>query len=275
MIKVYIMHIILIILLVIGLLYVYSTVCRTGHKDLSSLRGWSYAHRGLHGNGVPENSLAAFAKALENGYGSELDIHLLADGNLAVIHDSQLKRTTGAEGRIEDLTADQLPQYKLEGTNETIPLFSQVLELYAGKAPLIVELKPMDNNVDALCTKVCQLLDGYTGLYCVESFDPRCVYWFRKNRPDLPRGQLTENFFASANSPLSPAIKLMMKALMFNFMTQPDFVAYKYCDRKNIGNFLCRKLWGAQGVSWTLTTMEEYDTAVNEGYIPIFEGFNP
>ena len=269
------MLIILRIAVIIFVLYVLSTYCRYGNKGLEALRGWSYAHRGLHGDGIPENSLAAFSEAVKAGYGSELDVHLLADGELAVIHDSLLKRTTGAQGRIEDLTADQLCDYYLEGTDQTIPLLSQVLEIYAGSAPLIVELKPVGDNIDALCKKTCQILDGYDGIYCVESFDPRCVHWFRKNRPEIVRGQLTENFFKSKTSKLPAVLKFALKTQIFNFLTRPDFVAYQYADRKVFSNFLCRKIWGAQGVSWTLQTIEEHNTAVKEGWIPIFENFHP
>lgn len=269
------MYIFLLLILILFLFYVLSTMCRKGHKGLSNLRGWAYAHRGLHGDGVPENSLAAFFKAVDAGYGSELDVHLLADGNLAVIHDSLLKRTTGADGRVEDLTADQLSSMFLEGTQQTIPLLEQVLEVYAGKAPLIIELKPVGNNINMLCKKTCELLDMYSGIYCVESFDPRCVFWFTKHRPDIIRGQLTENFFLSSGSKLPGVVKFLMKTQMFNIMTRPDFIAYKYQDRRNFSNFLCRKVWGAQGVSWTLTSREQYETALNEDWIPIFEGFCP
>lgn len=269
------MFIVLRIIIILFVLYALSTYCRRGHEGLEAFRGWSYAHRGLHGKGIPENSLAAFSEAVRAGYGSELDVHLLADGELAVIHDSLLVRTTGAQGRIEELTADQLSNYYLEDTDQTIPLLSQVLDLYAGSAPLIVELKPVGDNVDALCKKTCELLDGYHGAYCVESFDPRCVHWFRKNRPEIVRGQLTENFFRSKTSKLPAILKFALKTQIFNFLTRPDFVAYKFADRKVFSNFLCRRIWGAQGVTWTLETMEEYNTAVQEGWIPIFENFRP
>lgn len=261
-------------ILILGL-YVLSTMCRKGHKGLTTLRGWAYAHRGLHSVGVPENSLAAFSAALDAGYGSELDVHLLADGQLAVIHDYLLIRTTGAQGRIEDLTAAQLCDYYLEGTDQTIPLLQQVLDLCAGKAPLIIELKSTDNNIDALCQKTAQLLDSYSGAFCIESFDPRCVYWFSKNRPDIIRGQLAENFFATPGSKLPFFVKFIMKAQMTNFLTRPDFVSYRYSDRNNISNYFARRLWGAQGVTWTLRNIDEYDRAISEGWIPIFEGFRP
>jgi len=253
----------------------YTLKGRTGHPGLEELQGWGYAHRGLHGEGRPENSMAAFRAALEGGYGIELDIHLMKDGNLAVIHDSSLLRTAGADVRIEDLTAEDLPNYHLEGTEETIPLFRDVMALFAGKAPMIVELKPVDNNHAALAEAACECLKDYKGIYCMESFDPRCVAWLRKNRPHIIRGQLTENFWAH-DQKLSPGIRFVLTHNLLNFTTVPDFVAYKFDDRNDsFTTKLCRKVWDIQGVSWTIKTREDYDTAVKEGWLPIFEGFTP
>ena len=268
------MYIASIVIVLIACLYICSVKGRRGQEGLAALRGWHYAHRGLHSAGVPENSMAAFRDAKNAGYGVELDIHLLRDGNLAVIHDSSLKRTAGTDVIVEDLTAEELEKYRLEGTQEKIPLFSQVLELFNGEAPLIVELKAWKGNHAQLCQAACDLMEQYNGPYCMESFDPRCVAWLRKNRSDVIRGQLTENFFRS-NSRLPWILKFVMKHQLLNFLTRPDFVAYRYSDRKTVSNFLCRKLWGMQGVSWTLRTQEELDTAVEEGWIPIFEGFRP
>ena len=265
---------VLVILLFLTMLYLGSIGGRTAHPGLKDLRGWSYAHRGLHGEGRTENSMAAFRAALEGGYGIELDIHLLKDGNLAVIHDSLLKRTTGRDGRIEDLTTEDLKHYHLEGTEETIPTFREVLDLYDGKAPLIVELKPVGGNHAALSEAACAMLEHYKGVYCMESFDPRCVYWLKKNRPRIIRGQLAENFFRSDSS-LPAVLKFILTHSLSHFFTMPDFTAYKFADRKNLSTFCCRKLYGVQGVSWTLKTKEEYDIAVKEGWLPIFEGFRP
>ena len=199
---------ILLLFMIVPVLYVLSTACRSGHKGLCDLRDRYYAHRGLHGNGVPENSMQAFSLALSHGYGVELDVHLLSDGTLAVMHDSLLKRTTGADGNIEDLTFETLQEYCLEGTDQKIPLFSDVLKLFAGKAPLIVELKTHGNNYASLCEKVCNMLDAYDVAYCLESFDPRCIWWLRRNRPDVVRGQLTENYFRSKHAKLPWILKL-------------------------------------------------------------------
>ncbi len=237
--------------------------------------GWKYAHRGLHGDGIPENSLAAFAAAKSAGYGVELDVRLLKDGNLAVLHDSRLMRMTGNEGVVENLTAEDLKNCYLNGTNQTIPLLSQVLELYDGAAPLIVELKSAGDNINLLCENTCRLLDNYNGLYCLESFDPRCVRWLRNNRPHLVRGQLSEDYFDSSAAPVSCLLKFLLTHQLLNFMTAPDFIAYRYKDRKTISNFIARRIWKMPGVSWTLQSKEEYDIALAEGWIPIFEGFRP
>ncbi|MBR4863953.1 MAG: glycerophosphodiester phosphodiesterase [Oscillospiraceae bacterium] len=266
---------VLIIAFVLAALYVLSTRCRHGHKGLQALCGHGYAHRGLHGEGVPENSMTAFQRAKEGGYGVELDVHLMKDGELAVIHDAKLLRTTGAPGVIEDLTVADLPQYKLEGTEETIPVFSDVLKLFDGKVPIILELKCQDNNYAALCQKACDMMDNYNGPYCMESFDPRCIRWLRKNRPDVIRGQLTENYFKGSAAKLPWVLKFVLVNQILNFLLLPDFIAYRYKDRKHFSNFLTEKLWGCQSVTWTLTAPEQYETAVKEGRIPIFEGFLP
>ena len=263
-----------ILLLFLAMLYIGSVGGRVAHPGLTDLHGWSYAHRGLHREGHPENSMAAFRAALEHGYGIEFDLHLLKDGNLAVIHDSLLKRTTGADGRIEDLTTEELANYPLEGTTETIPTFRELLDLYDGKAPLIVELKPVGGNHAQLTETACRMLEDYKGAYCMESFDPRCVYWLKKNRPHIIRGQLAENFFRSSST-LSAPLKFILTHSLSHFLTRPDFTAYKFADRKNLSTWICRKLYGVQGVSWTLRTKEEYDTAVREGWLPIFENFIP
>ena len=199
----------------------------------------------------------------------------MKDGNLAVIHDSSLLRVAGADVAIEDLTAADLKNYTLCGGREHIPLFSDVLELYRGKAPLIVELKAVGSNYGQLAETVCNMLDTYSGPYCLESFDPRCVAWLKKNRPDLIRGQLTENFVANKKSPLPLIVKFLMTHQVMNFLTKPDFVAYRFADRKTLSNRLARGLWGAQGVTWTLKTPQEHAAALEDGWIPIFEGYRP
>ncbi len=263
-----------VILIVFAGLYLLTIKGRRGHKDLPELQKWYYAHRGLHREGVPENSLAAFEAAKNAGYGIELDIHLMKDGNLAVIHDASLKRTAGADMQIEDLTAADLENYRLEGTEEKIPLLSDVLSLVNGEVPLIVELKSVVNNYVALCEAACKLLEDYPGLYCMESFDPRCITWLRKNRNEILRGQLAYNLFR-VDVKIPSAMKFCLRHHILNVLTRPDFIAYGFADRKIPGNYLCRKFWEMQGVTWTIRTQEDFDTACREGWIPIFENFKP
>lgn len=265
----------LIIVLILALLWVLAVQGRSSHPGMKELRGWNYAHRGLHGDGAAENSMTAFRLAVENGYGMEFDLHLLKDGNLGVMHDSLLNRTTGQAGRIEDLYTQDLKNYRLENTEDTIPQFADVLTLVDGKVPLIIELKPEDGNHAKLAETACKMLEGYKGVFCIESFDPRCIAWLRKNRPDIIRGQLSENFFRDRTD-LSDTLKFLLTHNLANFLSRPDFIAYKFADRNSTpSNWLCRKLWRVQGVSWTLRSKEGHDTALKEGWLSIFEGFRP
>ena len=262
------------ILILLACGYLLAIRGRTGHPGLQALRGWSYAHRGLHSEGIPENSMAAFEAAKNAGYGVELDVHLLADGNLAVLHDSKLERVTGLPGIVEELTTKQLRDCHLQGTDQIIPEFSHVLELFDGKVPLIVELKTHQGNHKKLCKAVCDLMESYSGIYCLESFDPRCVLWLKRHRPLLVRGQLTEDYFAKGRSKIPFIFKWIMTENLLNFITKPDFVAYRFEDRYcTLSNFFC--LRRMTGVTWTVKTQEEYNKAVEEGWIPIFEGFLP
>ena len=262
------------LILVVGIA-ILAVMGRQNHPGLKGLQGWSYAHRGLHRPGVPENSMAAFKAALDGGFGIELDIHLTKDGDLAVIHDTSLKRTAGVDVKITDLTVAELGNYHLEGTEETIPTFHQVLDLFAGKAPLIIELKADGNNQEQLVDTAVAAMKGYNGPWCMESFDPRCVYFLKKKHPDVIRGQLAENFFDD-NSNLSWTIKFLLSNNLLNFMTQPDFVAYRFDHRNSTPmNTVWKKIWKLQSVTWTIRSMEDYHTAVAEGWLPIFENFIP
>ena len=261
-------------MLLLAALYLLSLRGRRNMPGMEELAGWKYAHRGLHDAAKPENSMAAFRAALDAGFGIEFDLHLLKDGNLGVMHDSELLRITGVSGKMEDLTTEDLGKYRLGGTEETIPQFSQVLELFDGKAPLIIELKCVDGNYAKLAETACRQLEGYKGLYCLESFDPRVVRWLKCNRPDLIRGQLSENSLVRQTK--HPWIlRFALTYLLSNFLTRPDFIAYDFPTRKNLSVFLCRKLWKIPGVSWTLKTREQFEAAMEEGWTPIFEGFTP
>lgn len=263
-----------ILLLLLSLLGYLAIQGRSGHPILPKLKQHHYAHRGLHREGIPENSLAAFQAAMDHGYGVELDVHLTKDGQLVVIHDSTLDRVAGVAGTVEEQTLEQLKQLRLEHTQEQIPTLSQVLELFQGAVPMIVELKPYGGNYKQLCQAACRLMDTYPGLWCMESFDPRCIHWLKKHRPDILRGQLSENYFAPGRPKMPGILRFILTHNLENFLTRPDFVAYRFTDRKcTPTNRLCMKRMA--GVAWTLTSQQDFHQAKSEGWIPIFEGFLP
>ena len=236
------------------------------------LEGVRYAHRGLHGPGVPENSMAAFRLAAEAGYGAELDIHLTRDGRLAVIHDGELVRMCGVPGRVEDFTAAELGALRLSGTEERIPFLEEVLPLFSGRAPLIVELKTDRHNAVALARAAVECLDRFSVDYCVESFDPRPLIWLRCHRSAVLRGQLAQNFWMHTSGQ-NLWNRLALTNLFYNVFTRPDFIAYRFSDRDRAAVRLCRR-WGAKMAYWTLRSWTELILTEQEGALPIFETLN-
>jgi len=265
------------VLLLIVILYLLCLRCEKRRGDWEYFKKWRYAHRGFHDKPrIPENSMPAFRRAVQCGFGAELDVHLMKDGRLAVIHDASLQRTAGADVYIEDLTAEELADYRLEGTEHHIPLLEEVLPVFAGKAPLIVELKAERGNAEELATAACRVLDKYRVRYMVESFDPRCLMWLWKNRPDVLRGQLAEDFLRHGDgADLPGAVRWVLGNLLMNSWTRPDFIAYRFEDRKHLSPRLCRRVYRAQEASWTIRTVEDLKAAEADGCLPIFECFDP
>ena len=270
---------IVIILLLLAEIFALLTMCRRGHSYWKLLRKYRYAHRGYHGKDMaPENSILAYKEAIRRGFGVELDVHLMQDGNLAVIHDASLLRTAGADVLVEDLTARELKAYRLEGTDEEIPLLEEVLPLFEQSGlPLVVELKAERGNHDALAAATCAMLDKYKVLYCIESFDPRCILWLKKHRPLIIRGQLSEQFLRHGESGGGHGRLTMwlLGNLLTNVATQPDFIAYRFSDRENLCLRLCHKVYHVQEVNWTIRAKEEMEAAEQAGNLVIFECFDP
>lgn len=140
---------------------------------------------------MPENSLPAFRAAAEAGYAVEMDVHLTADDRLVVFHDDTLERMCGVQGVIDDFTLAELRALRLGKTECVIPTFAEALEALGGRVPLLLEVKRGHDN-RRLCALTLEALRTYTGPYCVESFDPTIVAWFRRNAPDILRGQLSQ-----------------------------------------------------------------------------------
>ncbi len=251
---------------------------RRGAPGWDAFQNIRFAHRGLHDvdAGVPENSLSAFRRAAGQGLGAELDVHLMADGNLAVVHDSQLLRVCGKEGVIEELTRAQLQQFTLRGSEEKIPLLREVLPIFTGKAPLIIELKVAGNNAGALTDAVMAVLMDWPGKYCIESFHPAVLLHLRKKYPWVLRGQLSENFLRDSEvSGLSWPARFAMSGLLTTRFTRPDFIAYRREDRNNISLRVMKTLYGVHEVSWTIRDPETLALLERQGVTGIFENFTP
>lgn len=232
-----------------------------------------YAHRGLHGEGVPENSLAAFELACRAGYGIELDVHVTADGELAVFHDDTLSRVCGVEGKTESKTLAELKALRLCGTEECIPSFREVLDLVAGRVPLVVEIKGSKINDATVCRLTAEMLDTYGGKYCIEAFNPVYVRWWKKNRKHIVRGQLGCKM-TKKSSGMGEPVNFVLTNMLLGFLARPDFVAYDINERKNLSFRFIRAL-GAYPVAWTIRTQEEQETAKKGFKAIIFENIRP
>ena len=212
--------------LLLSLLIAYLISIRPNTKRgerLAPFEAQYIAHRGFFDNESerPENSLAAFAHAVESGYGIELDVQLTSDGHLVVFHDDSLRRMCGVDRALESCTLEELQALTLAKSGQRIPLFSDVLALVDGKVPLIVELKSSPRWKEE-SEQTAALLDAYRGCYCIESFNPYVV-----NRPEVTRGILSTDYFKD-ELPFSFFNKLLLTNLMLNAKCKPDFIAYNH-----------------------------------------------
>lgn len=268
-----IISIIITVALLLAVVYLFLIAPRMiGKPDVSALRGVHYAHRGLHDNksDAPENSMKAFQKAVDAGYGIELDVQLSKDQIPVVFHDETLNRMCGVDGKVWQYTLEELQKMKLADSDETIPTFEAVLKTVGGKVPLIVEYK-----LDVPSTKVCEIADpmlkNYKGTYCIESFHPFAVRWYKLHRPEVIRGQLSEDFMKVEKYKGKP-LYWILSNLMLNFLGRPDFIAYNHKDCKNVSRRLCTKL-GALPVAYTIKSQEQYENVKNEFDLFIFDSF--
>lgn len=266
--------ILLLILLFIGSTYLFLVMPRpSSGPDLAPIL-CDYAHRGLFDNKeIPENSMAAFARAVEKGVGIELDLHLSADGRVVVFHDATLARMCGKKAPISALTWNQLKKERLLGTEQGIPLFEDVLKLVNGKVPLLIELKGEAAD-DALCWKLAPMLDAYGGEFCIESFNPLLLHWFVKHRPDMARGQLVTDLQKEGRQG-SKLLNFALSKMLLNFLSRPDFIACDGKYRKGLALLVCRKLFRAPFFFWTVRKRELLVHNRRHGDHSIFEGFEP
>jgi hypothetical protein len=223
------------------------------HPDRENvLDGRLIAHRGLHDlrEGEPENSLPAFKRAAEEGLAIENDIHLTKDGRVVVFHDDTLDRMCGVAGKPEEKTLSELKELTLAGTGERIPTLEECLEVVNGRVPLLVEFKVSGGNEAALCEAAEKIFAGYAGKYMIQSFYPKIVAWYRKNRPEIMRGQLA-TVVKGSKFPVC-----LLPTLVGNVVARPDFVSFDHTHERYFSRRLT-KLLGAFPVGWTFRSPDE------------------
>ncbi len=259
----------ILIAVVVVLVALYVFCVKPGARALPEDVKTHYAHRGLHGDGIPENSLEAFARAVEAGYGIELDVQLSKDGEVMVFHDYPLMRMAGVRGKLSEKTAAELRELRLQETDSVIPTLKEVLALVDGRIPLLIELKGESGDT-SLCTALHSLLETYQGPYVIESFNPLLLAWYKKNAPAVYRGQLTTKTTVELER---NARNILLDSLLLNVITRPDFMAYdlRYAGRLPVR--LCTELFHAQKFAWTIRGEEEYRLSCAHKAYTIFEGY--
>jgi glycerophosphoryl diester phosphodiesterase len=226
------------------------------------------AHRGLHNDDFDENSMAAFANAVKNGYGIELDVHLLKDGNLVVFHDENLKRVVGVDVNLSSLTYDEVKQYLLPKTKTTLPLLKDVLDLVNGQVPLLIELKLMNKFDEAFPKAVLEELKDYKykESIALQSFNPYAMKWLRQNQtyPYL-LGQLGSNILPGQ----SKFVHFAFRHLFVAKIAKPDFINWEvsFINKRNIQRY--RKKHGL--LTWTINDDKKLETAEKYADNIVFE----
>lgn len=263
------------ILALIFLFYLWLIHPSTGKREsFREFTGKDYAHRGLWdlSEGIPENSMPAFRRAVEQGFAIELDVHLTKDHRLVVFHDDSLKRVCGVSGTPESKTLAELRRLSLSGTEEHMPTLQEVLGLVRGRTPILVEIKQPAVHSE-ICRYLEPVLSAYDGPYLIESFNPMALRSYRKLNPCPLFGLLSERYPASLK--LNPLAKILSTTLMFNAICRPDFIAYNFRTDDVTSLMLMRKLFHVPLFAWTVRKPSEYKNCAARYDAVIFEKFIP
>ena len=242
-------------------------------KEKSFLKDFLFAHRGFHDKELktPENTLKAYKRALENNFAIELDVRVSKDLKFVCFHDESLLRMANVDNCVNSLNFKQLNETYLNNTKETIPSLEDALSLINGSIPLLIEIKPHKNYKETLPI-FTELMDKYNGKFAVFSFDYRIVKWFKKNKPNYIRGQITSYFHENPKMP--KIMKYLMKIMFFNKFTKPDFISYnilnvpnKYISKAKRKDILL--------LGYTVFNKDQFDESLKHLDNVVFEGFNP
>ena len=266
----------IIVLLAVVFLLIKAYMLKPGKTTplLEKMKEHKFAHRGLHGEEIAENSLSAFLAAKEAGFGIELDVRLAKDGVLVVHHDDTLKRSAGIDGKVIDYTSEELSNIKIFGKDEGVPTFRQVLDAIDGSVPLLIEIKH-DLGEGGVAERLAVELEGYGGEYIVESFNPLALRKFRALNPHVPIGILSMKYMEEEKYK-GKLLYWLLQNLYMNFLARPDFIAYEKNghDVKNLRRI--RKQYSTPLFAWVPKSEEEESAAISQGFdTVIFENYTP
>ena len=211
------------------------------------------AHRGIHNEAIPENSMKAFSLALKKNIPIEFDVHILKDKNIVVFHDDNLKRMTNKDKFIKECTYEEIKDLKLKNTDEKIPLLKDVLKLVDGKVLLDIELK-MDVTDHSLEDGLIEILKDYNGEVILKSFDYRKVKYLKKHT-NYKIGLLIKR--------MSGFKDFIIRNINFNIMIKPDFLA---CN-KNMLDCKSVKTFKKDIYIWTIKNKDELKIYKSDYYI--------
>lgn len=235
-------------------------------SDMSWLTARPIAHRGFHDLNKArwENTLSAFRAAIDHGYAIECDVHLSSDGIPVVFHDHDLKRLTGTEGHVLDRTARQMADLRIGGTDDHAPTLKELLDLTAGRVPLVIELKGTEGRDDGLAAAVLALVKAYDGKAAVMSFDHWLIRQLVADAGDVPVG-LT----AHGNKPEELEAH-------FSMLAHPiDFVSFGVHDLPSPFVAFVREKLGLPVITWTVRDKQSEALTAAHADQMTFEGFDP
>jgi glycerophosphoryl diester phosphodiesterase len=234
------------------------------------------AHRGLHAasRGIVENTASAFEAAIAKGYGIECDLQPATGFEPVVFHDYDLGRLTEGKGKVRELSARELARIPMRRTRDHIITLGQMLELVAGRVPLLIEIKSDWVREDDFTKSIAQALQSYRGAYGLMSFDPNKVRPFRQLLPDAPLGIVAGGIRRDRH--MLPWIKRWTaKRLWMNDILRPDFLAYYVRGLPSAGPGLAKRPTSMPLFTWTVRTPTDRAKALRYADAMIFEGFEP
>lgn len=223
------------------------------------------AHRGLWGGEILENSIPAYQNAVDNGYPIEIDLHLSTDGVIFSYHDSNLKRMTGLDKCIHDLSSQEIKSLRLLDTDNQIPTFDEVLDVVDGKVPLLIEIKFQPNK--RVVDKTIERLKSYKGEFAIQSFNPFFVNRVRKLAPEIIRGVLACERKVSKKR----FNNFVIKRMPFNWLVKPDFISHSHTGLP----LKKHKVKNLPVITWTVTDQATADKVKPYAKNIIFEKFIP